>query len=136
MSEVFKFQDVELFWPSLYEVNPTSNKFQVDIVNLNAKQVEKLESLGIDVRSKDDERGFFVTCKSKYEIVPYDPSGEALARNIKVGNSSRGNVMVSPYAWKGPTGNKGVSLGVKKLVVTELKEYVESEDKYEDVEIL
>jgi len=136
MSEVFKFQDVELFWPSLYEVNPTSNKYQVDIVNLNAKQVEKLESLGIDVRSKDDERGFFVTCKSKYEIVPYDPSGEALARNIKVGNSSRGNVMVSPYAWKGPTGNKGVSLGVKKLVVTELKEYVESEDKYEDVEIL
>lgn len=136
MSEVFKFQDVELFWPSLYEVNPTSNKYQVDIVNLNAKQVEKLESLGIDVRSKDDERGFFVTCKSKYEIVPYDPSGEALERSIKVGNGSRGNVMVSPYAWKGPTGNKGVSLGVKKLVVTELNKYVESEDKYEDVEIL
>ena len=135
MSEVFKFQDVELFWPSLYEVNPTSNKYQVDIVNLNAKQVEKLESLGIDVRSKDDERGFFVTCKSKYEIVPYDPSGEALERNIKVGNGSRGNVMVSPYAWKGPTGNKGVSLGVKKLVITELNKYVKEESD-EDVEIL
>lgn len=135
MSEVFKFQDVELFWPSLYEVNPTSNKYQVDIVNLNAKQVEKLESLGIDVRSKDDERGFFVTCKSKYEIVPYDPSGEALERNIKVGNGSRGNVMVSPYAWKGPTGNKGVSLGVKKLVITELNKYVKEESE-EDVEIL
>ena len=135
MSEVFKFQDVEIFWPSLYEVNPTSNKFQVDIVNLNAKQVEKLESLGIDVRSKDDERGFFVTCKSKYEIVPHDTNGDPIDRSIKVGNSSRANVMVSPYAWKGPTGNKGVSLGVKKLVVTDLKKYVKEESD-EDVETL
>jgi len=117
-------------------VNPTSQKYQVDLVNLNPKQVEKLESLGVDVRTKDDERGFFVTCKSKYEITPYDTSGEALPRNIKVGNGSRGTVMVQPYAWKGPTGNKGVSLGVKKLIVTDLSEYVESDDKYEDVEVL
>ena len=136
MSEVFKIQDIELYWPSLYEVNPTSQKYQVDLVNLNPKQVEKLESLGVDVRTKDDERGFFVTCKSKYEITPYDTSGEALPRNIKVGNGSRGTVMVQPYAWKGPTGNKGVSLGVKKLIVTDLSEYVESDDKYEDVEVL
>lgn len=136
MSDLFKMQDIELFWPSLYEVNPTSNKYQVDLVNLNPKQVEKLESLGVDVRTKDDERGFFVTCKSKYEITPYDSNGEALPRNIKVGNGSRGTVMVSPYAWKGPTGNKGVSLGVKKLIVTDLNEYTESEDKYEDVEVL
>jgi hypothetical protein len=43
--------------------------------------------------------------------------------------------MVSPYAWKGPTGNKGVSLGVKKLVITELNKYVKEESD-EDVEIL
>ena len=135
MSEVFKFQDIELFWPSLYEVNPTSNKDQVDLVNLSPKQVDKLESLGIEVKSKDDERGFFVTCKSKYEIVPYDSNGDALERNIKVGNGSRASVMVKPYAWKGPTGNKGVSLGVSKLVVTDLKKYVQ-EDSDEDVEIL
>jgi len=135
MSEVFKFQDIELFWPSLYEVNPTSNKYQVDLVNLSPKQVDKLESLGIEVKSKDDERGFFVTCKSKYEIVPYDSNGDALERNIKVGNGSRASVMVKPYAWKGPTGNKGVSLGVSKLVVTDLKKYVQEESD-EDVEIL
>ena len=135
MSEVFKFQDIELYWPSLYEVNPTSNKYQVDLVNLSPKQVDKLESLGIEVKSKDDERGFFVTCKSKYEIVPYDSNGDALERNIKVGNGSRASVMVKPYAWKGPTGNKGVSLGVSKLVVTDLKKYVQEESD-EDVEIL
>lgn len=135
MSEVFKFQDIELYWPSLYAVNPTSNKFQVDLVNLNAKQVEKLESLGIEVKSKDDERGFFVTCKSNYEIVPHDTNGDALPRDIKVGNGSRGSVMVKPYAWKGPTGNKGVSLGIAKLIVTDLKKYIQSEEA-EDVETL
>jgi hypothetical protein len=135
MSELFKFQDIELYWPSLYEINPTSKKYQVDLVNLNAKQIEKLEGLGIEVKSKDDERGFFVTCKSNYEIVPYDTNGDALARSIKVGNGSRGDVLVKPYAWKGPTGNKGVSLGVTKLVVTDLNKYVKEESE-EDVEIL
>ncbi len=81
MSEVFKFEDIELYWPSLYTVNPTSNKFQVDLVNLNAKQVEKLEGLGVEVKSKDDERGFFITCKSNYEIVPYASNGDASQRN-------------------------------------------------------
>lgn len=136
MSEVFKIQDIELYWPSLYEINTTSKKYQVDLVNLNAKQIEKLESLGVEVRTKEDDRGFFVTCKSNYEIPTYTTSGESLPRNIKVGNGSRGTVMVSPYAWKGPTGNKGVSLGVKKLIVTELTEYVEPDDKYEDAEVL
>jgi len=135
MSELFKMQDMELYWPSLYEVNPTSNKYQVDIVNLNEKQVAKLESLGIEIKTKDDERGFFVTCKSKYEIVPYDRNGDALERSIKVGNGSRADVLVKPYSWKGPTGNKGVSLGVTKLVVTELNKYVK-DDVDEDVEIL
>ena len=137
MSEVFKFEDIELYWPSLYTVNPTSNKFQVDLVNLNAKQVEKLEGLGVEVKSKDDERGFSITCKSNYEIVPYDSNGDALERNIKVGNGSRASVMVKPYAWKGPTGNKGVSIGISKLVITDLKKYVQKEpDADEDFEIL
>ena len=137
MSEVFKFEDIELYWPSLYTVNPTSNKFQVDLVNLNAKQVEKLEGLGVEVKSKDDERGFFITCKSNYEIVPYDSNGDALERNIKVGNGSRASVMVKLYAWKGPTGNKGVSIGISKLVITDLKKYVQKEpDADEDFEIL
>ncbi len=135
MSELFKLQNMELYWPSLYEVNPTSQKYQVDIVNLNEKQIEKLESLGIDVKSKDDERGFFVTCKSKYEIVPYNTNGDELERSIKVGNGSRADVLVKPYSWKGPTGNKGVSLGVTKLVITDLNKYVK-EDSDEDVEIL
>ena len=136
MSEVFKIQDIELYWPSLFEINPTSKKYQVDLVNLNPNQVEKLESLGVEVRTKDDDRGFFVTCKSNYEISTYTTSGENFPRNVKVGNGSRGTVMVSPYSWKGPTGNKGVSLGVKKLIITDLNEYEESDAKYEDVEVL
>ena len=41
----------------------------------------------------------------------------------KVGNGSRANLMVKPYGWKSPTGQKGISLGIVKMVVTDLQEY-------------
>jgi len=31
--------------------------------------------------------------------------------------------MVKPYGWKSPTGQKGISLGIVKMVVTDLNEY-------------
>lgn len=125
MAEVFKLENVELYWPALYERNKLSGKYQVDLANLTPEQIEKIESAGVTVRSKDDERGFFVTCKSSnYEITPYDTSGEVIGREVLVGNNSRANVMVKPYAWKSPTGQSGISLGISKLVVTELNRYV------------
>lgn len=125
MSEVFKLENVELYWPALYERNKLSGKYQVDLANLTEDQIEKIEKAGISVRSKDDERGFFVTCKSKnYEITPYDKNGDVIGREILVGNNSRADVMVKPYAWKSPTGQSGISLGIAKLVVTDLNRYV------------
>ena len=41
----------------------------------------------------------------------------------KVGNGSKANLMVKPYGWKSPTGQKGISLGIVKMVVTDLNEY-------------
>mgnify|MGYP001473514525 CR=1 FL=1 len=139
MSEVFKLENVELYWPFLYERNQLSNKFQVDLSNLTDEQIEKIEASGVSLRNKQDDRNAFVTCKSsKYEITPYNKNGEVIPAEVKVGNGSRANLMVKPYAWKSPTGQKGISLGIVKMVITDLNEYtgggvdvsdlVESED--------
>jgi len=128
MSGLIKLENVELFWPNLFEVNKLSQKFQVDLSNLTEDQIEKIESTGVQIKSKDDDRGFFVTCKSKYEITPYDKNGDALSRSVLVGNGSRADIMCKPYAWKGPTGNSGVSLGIVKMVVTDLNQYVPEEN--------
>jgi hypothetical protein len=123
MSEVFKLENVELMWPFLYERNKLSGKYQVDLVNLAPEQVELIEKTGVTVKQKDD-KGFYVTCKSKnYEITPYDKSGDAIPSTVKVGNGTRASIMCKPYSWKSPTGQSGMSLGIAKLVVTDLNKY-------------
>ena len=130
-----KFTNVTLYWPNLYERNRMSGKFQVDLAQLSDAQVEKLEDMGIKVRNKGNEEENFVTAKSaKYEIKPYDTSGNEL-KDVTVGNGTKATVLFDTYEWKSPTGNKGVSLSIKKLVVTDLVEYAaaESEDEVEEV---
>jgi hypothetical protein len=132
MSGLIKLENVELFWPNLFEVNKLSNKYQVDLSNLSEDQIEQIESTGVQIKSKEDDRGFFVTCKSKYEITPYDKNGEAISRNVLVGNGSRATIMAKPYSWKSPTGQTGISLGIVKLVVTDLNQYVPEETAVEE----
>jgi hypothetical protein len=132
MSGLIKLENVELFWPNLFDVNKLSNKYQVDLSNLSEDQIEQIESTGVQIKSKEDERGFFVTCKSKYEITPYDKNGEAISRNVLVGNGSRATIMAKPYSWKSPTGQTGISLGIVKLVVTDLNQYVPEETAVEE----
>ena len=135
MSEVFKLENVKLMWPFWYERNKLSGKFQVDLVNLNEDQVEAIEQTGVKVRSDANkpEKGFFITCKStNYEITPYDKAGEVISSDIKVGNGSRANIMAKPYSWKSPTGQSGMSLGIAKLVVTDLNAYTPEEVEEEE----
>lgn len=130
-----KFENVTLYWPFLYERNNLSNKFQVDISNLNDKQVDKLEDIGLAVRNKGDERDNFLTAKSKnYEIRAYDTSGNEI-KDVKIGNGSKATILFDTYQWKSPTGQKGTSLSIKKLVVTEIVGYTADVDTVEDEEI-
>jgi hypothetical protein len=118
-----KFVGVTLYWPFLYERNNLSNKYQVDICNLSDAQVEALEDRGVTVRNKGDERGNFLTAKSdKYEIRPYDTNGTEL-KGITIGNGSKATILFDTFSWKNPAGKKGVSMGIKKLIVTDVVEY-------------
>ena len=118
---MFKLTNVDLYWACLKETNQLSGKYQVDLCNLTDAQVARLEEEGIKVRTKNDDRGFFVTAKSKYTIPPYDKNGDEI--QAKIANESKADVLIKPYSWKSPTGAKGTSVGITKLIITDLKEY-------------
>lgn len=128
-----KFNDVTLYWAFLDEKNDLSDKYQVDLCNLNDAQVEKLEDLGLVVRNKGDDRGNFLTAKSsKYPITPYTTSGDEI--HEKVANGSKASVLFDTYEWNFKN-KTGVSMGIKKLIVTDLIAY-EATVSEEDVEVL
>ncbi len=128
-----KFNDVTLYWAFLTEKNDLSDKYQVDLCNLNDAQVEKLEDLGLVVRNKGDDRGNFITAKSsRYPITPYTTSGDEI--HDKVANGSKASVLFDTYEWNFKN-KTGVSMGIKKLIVTDLIAY-EAEVSEEDVEVL
>jgi hypothetical protein len=129
-----KFTDVTLYWANLTERNSMSGKYQVDLGNLSDAQVEKLEDLGVNVRNKGNEADNFVTAKSaNYEIKPYDKNGNEL-KGILIGNGSKATVLFDTYSWKTPAGKKGVSVSIKKLVITDLQEYNANEAIEDEVE--
>jgi hypothetical protein len=112
--------EADLMWAFLDTPNAMSGKYQVDLCNLSKNAIKALEELGVNVRNKD-EKGFFVTAKSKnYPISAIDESGSPIS--TKVGNGSRGIALIKPYAYK-VNGKSGVGLGINKLVVTKLVEY-------------
>ena len=112
--------NADLFWANLAQVNEMSGKYQVDLSNLSDGAVEALEARGITVSNKQDERGNFVTAKSKNPIRAYNTAGDELS--VMVGNGSKAKVGVSYYDWDFK-GKKGRSVSIVKLVITDLEEY-------------
>jgi hypothetical protein len=110
------------YWAQLDQINQYSGKYQVDVSNLSANAVEALQERGISVKNKGDDRGFFITCKSKFPIEAADKTGESL-QGVKIGNGSEITAVISSYEWTSPQGRKGVSPNLKKLVITDLKIY-------------
>jgi len=117
--------NVTLFWASLDEPNTLSGKYQVDLCQLNETQISALEDIGVNVRTKDDDRGYFITAKSaKFPITPYLKEGGVYEG--KVANGSKANVKAEAYEWThAPTKRSGWAVGIKigGLTVTDLIEY-------------
>lgn len=107
-----------------------SQKYIVQLGKLSAMAVEKLEDIGITVGTHED-KGRFVTCKSKFVIKPTDEEGNEIDPRT-IGNGSKAVIILAPYQWK--FGKKsGVGASPKRVTVTEYIKYaptasVESEE--------
>lgn len=111
----------DIMWAFLDKPNDMSGKYQVDLCNLSDSAVKGLEELGLEVKFKDD-KGSYITCKSQRPMFAYDDGGSQLEGKV-VGNGSKAACLVSTYDWSFK-GKKGKGATLKKLVITELKEYI------------
>ena len=115
--------NADAYWANLTSKNDLSGKFQVDLCNLSDAAVEKLQSIGLQVKSRDDrpEQGNFISAKSINEIKYYDTSGDDIT-GVLVGNGSKVKAVISAYDWTFQN-RKGRPPSIKKLVITELVEF-------------
>ena len=131
-----QLKDVELMWPKLTEKSEMSDKYQVDLVNLNKQQVGLLEAAGLTVRDskkekKNEEKGKWITAKSGWSPFPNNvfdgrdgaPKGTLFpmeeARSI--GNGTIAHVEIGAYGWGkfAKTGDER-SCGLNKLKIVKL----------------
>lgn len=125
-----------VMWCFHKKPNEMSNKFQVDLCNLSDNAVKALETLGIEVRKREDkpEKGFFITCKSTVPMKVFDASGNDLS-TVAVRNGSTATAVVGTYAWSWKN-KKGVSASLTKLVIDDLVAYYASEAEEAEEEVL
>jgi hypothetical protein len=120
-----ELNNVTLYWASLAEPNTMSGKYQVDLCQLTEEQVGVLEDIGLNVRTKGDDRGYFVTAKSaKFPITPYLKDGGVFEG--MVANGSKADVKAEAYQWThAPTKRSGWAIGIKigGLTLTDAIEY-------------
>ena len=125
-----------IMWCFHNKPNEMSNKFQVDLCNLSDNAVKALESLGLEVRKREDkpEKGFYITCKSTVPMKVFDANGSDLT-NVAIGNGSTATAVVGAYSWSWKN-KKGTSASLTKLVVDSLVAYDAPESEEVDEEVL
>ena len=123
MSNPIKIK-ADVMWANLDVRNEMSGKYQLDLCNLSAGASQALRDMGIEVKSKED-RGDFITCKSNNPIRAYDTNGNELD-GVMVGNGSKAIAVIGSYTWTFKN-KEGVSPSLKKLVISELVTYEDSD---------
>lgn len=121
---IVRLDNVELQWCCFNTTNDMSGKYQVDLVNLSPENVEKVESLGLVARFREDkpDKGRFIVPKSIHPIVPVRTDGSII--NDAVGNGSRASVLMTYYIPKRkPVGAPDRSPSMLKITVNDLIVY-------------
>lgn len=127
--------EATVMWAFLNRVNDMSGKYQVDLCDLDDDSVAALQNIGVEVKFNPDkeEKGRYITCKSKnYPIPAVDVHGNPIT--VDVANGSKAKALIGAYEWKFK-GKVGVSPSIKKMVITDLKEFVRA-DADEELEEL
>ena len=129
-------------FPSMTRLEEMSGKYSVQLANLSSAAVDRLESLGMNVKFKEDDygRGQFITCTSKYPIdnskfpTVVDDQGLVLDPDL-VGPGSKVEVVLKTFEWEFK-GKRGTSAYVQKMVVNEVAQNQGTADVGEDLDAL
>ena len=118
------------YWASVVEPNTTYEPvWQVD-VTVDEETKQKLESIGLSVKNKGDDRGDFFSCRRK--VVKRDGSKRDAPRvidskkmpwdNRLIGNGSAVKVKIQPYEYA-YAGKAGVTADFMAMQVIDLVPY-------------
>jgi hypothetical protein len=125
----------KLYWPKL-TVTDDSGKYSVDLAGLSDSAVAWFEDSGIKVNNKGDDRGNYITCRSKNKMrafnidrseislkgrTPLSSDDDPESGSI-VANGSTATCLVGYYDWE-YKGKKGRSPSLKRMVISDLIEY-------------
>jgi hypothetical protein len=121
------------FWTKFNRKDEYSDKYQLDVGDLSDKSKEVLASHGVRLKNKEDDRGEFVTARTRYVVSVIDSDKKTIDQDTLIGNGSSVKVKVAfnkthPFVEK-----YGTSLYLNKVQVTELVEYGRKDEFDDDV---
>ena len=121
------------FWTKLNRKDEYSDKYQLDVGDLSDKSKEVLATHGVKLKNKEDDRGEFVTARTRYVVAVIDSDKRTIDQDTLIGNGSSVKVKVAfnkthPFVEK-----YGTSLYLNKVQVTELVEYGNKDEFDDDV---
>ena len=121
------------YWAKLSTPDEMSGKYQIDVCNLSDSTVDLLKKHGVIPKNRDDERGDFITARSKFDVPIIDINKDSI-QGTKIGNGSDVKVKIGFNKDHPMVGQYGTSMYVHKVMVTKLVTYVADTDFDDDEE--
>ena len=115
------------YWAKLNTPDEMSGKYQIDVCNLSDVAIASLEKHGVVPKNKDDERGTFITARSKFDVPVINSDKEGMNGTL-IGNGSDVKVKISFNKDHQMVSQYGTSMYVNKVMVTNLVAYEEDTD--------
>jgi|TARA_R110002020_G_scaffold22837_1_gene76667 hypothetical protein len=121
------------YWTKLKAPDEYSDKYQLDVGNLSQQSKKVLLDNGVKLKDKDDDRGEFVTPKSKFEVTAMDADKTPIdVQTTLIGNGSDVRVRVVPNSTHAMVDQYGTSLYLNKVQVINLIEYAGGDDDFDE----
>tara|TARA_R110000744_G_scaffold144841_1_gene256975 strand:- start:3795 stop:4214 length:420 start_codon:yes stop_codon:yes gene_type:complete len=121
------------YWTKLKVPDEYSEKYQLDVGNLSQRSKKTLLDNGVKLKDKQDDRGEFVTPKSKFEVTAMDADKAPIdIQNTLIGNGSDVRVRVVPNPDHPMVDQYGTSLYLNKIQVLTLVEYSGGDNDFDE----
>ena len=120
--------DGKAYWSKLDRKDEFSDKYQMDIGDLSDKSRELLTSNGVRFKNKNDDRGEFVTARTRYNVPVMNSDKEPMDSSTLIGNGSEVRVKVAFNKTHAFVDKYGTSLYLNKVQVIDLVEYGKNDD--------
>ena len=120
------------YWTKLNQKDEYSSKYQMDIGNLSEETKELLTDNGVLLKNKEDDRGEFITARSKYTVPVMTSDKTPFDNETLIGNGSEVKVRVAFNKTHPMVDKYGTSLYLNKVQIVDLIKYGEQDSDFDD----